>query len=169
MVSPNRFSLRNTFGDSILVSNFRLKRRSKRSALVVSCSLVFASLGGCSKSTDPWEITHPTTGQVSFKGRPLADAELTFYPEDKSYPESVRPRAKSTADGKFVAWTYAQRDGVPAGSYKVTIVHNEVSMSKDTIVAKPNDLPVKYSKRDTTDIQVQIASGKNEIPAIKLK
>ncbi len=112
---------------------------------------------------------HPTTGQVTFKGRPIADAELTFFPEDKTYPDSVRPRAKSTADGKFVAWTHIQGDGVPAGSYKVTIVHNEVAISKNTIVAKPNDLPAKYSKRDTTDIHVQIASGKNEIPAIELK
>lgn len=152
-----------------MVSYFKLNKRSHRSALLISCSLAYTSLSGCSKPADPWEITHPTTGQVSFKGRALADAELTFYPQDKSYPESVRPRAKSTADGKFVAWTHVQWDGVPAGSYKVTIVHNEVSISKDTIVAKPNDLPVKYSKKDTTDIRVQIAKGKNAIPAIDLK
>jgi len=112
---------------------------------------------------------YPANGQVTFKGRPISDAELTFFPEDKSYPDSVRPKAKTTADGTFVAWTNAQGDGVPAGNYKVTIVHNEVSVSKDTIVAKPNDLPIEYSKRDTTDIQVQIASGKNAIPAIALK
>jgi hypothetical protein len=62
-----------------------------------------------------------------------------------------------------------QGDGAPAGNYKVTVVHNEVAVSKDTIVAKPNDLPEKFSKRDTTNIQVQIVAGKNEIPSIDIK
>jgi hypothetical protein len=161
--------MRDTYGESILVSDLKLKKRSIGSTIGVTCTLLFASFGGCSKPKDPWEIMYPANGQVTFKGRPISDAELTFFPEDKSYPDSVRPKAKTTADGTFVAWTNAQGDGVPAGNYKVTIVHNEVSVSKDTIVAKPNDLPIKYSKRDTTDIQVQIASGKNAIPAIALK
>ena len=161
--------MRNTYGESILVSDLNRKKRLIGSIIGVTCTLLFASFGGCSKPKDPWEITHPATGQVSFKGRPISDAELTFFPEDKSFPDSVRPKAKTTADGTFVAWTNAQGDGVPAGSYKVTIVHNEVSISNGTIVAKPNDLPVKYSKRDTTDIQVQIAPGTNAIPAIELK
>ncbi len=128
-----------------------------------------ATLTGCIKGKEPWEITHPVTGTITFKGRPIKDAELSFYPEDKSFPESVRPKAKSIEGGKFEVWTYVQGDGAPAGNYKVTVVHNEVTVSKDTIVAKPNDLPEKLSKLDTTDLQVQIVAGKNEIPAIEIK
>ncbi len=104
-----------------------------------------------------------------FKGAPVNNAELSFFPEDRSVPDSVRPKAKTSADGKFVAWTNVQGDGVPAGNYKVTIVHNEVSISKDTIVAKPNDLPAKYAALDTTDLQVQIKAGNNELQPFELK
>ncbi|MDX1928353.1 MAG: hypothetical protein SFV81_17630 [Pirellulaceae bacterium] len=138
-------------------------------SVLIGGLLLLTGLVGCGKGKDPWEVTHPATGVVNFKGRPIVDAELTFFPEDKSAPDSVRPKAKSTAGGKFEVWTYVQGDGAPAGNYKVTVVHNEVAVSKDTIVAKPNDLPEKFSKRDTTDIQVQIVAGKNEIPSIDIK
>ncbi|MEO8272338.1 MAG: hypothetical protein ABI557_21700 [Aureliella sp.] len=117
----------------------------------------------------PWETTHPAVGTVTLKGRPVANADLAFFPEDERFPTLVRPRAKSTEDGKFVVWTYAQGDGAPAGSYKVTVIHNEVGISKDTIVAKPNDLPKKYSNLQATDIVVNIEEGQNEIPPIDLR
>ncbi len=123
---------------------------------------------GC-KQQPAWEVTHPATGTIKFKGRPLENAELALFPTDGSFPDTVRPKARSGADGQFVIWTYAEGDGAPAGTYKVTAVHHEVGVSKDTVVAKPNDLPAKYSKRDTTDLEITIAPGKNELPAIEIK
>jgi hypothetical protein len=144
-----------------------LSKRTKRS--IVGLGLLAATaLTGCAPTPD-WEITHPTTGKVIFKGKPLADVELSFFPEDKSFPESIRPRAKTAADGTFVIWTHAQGDGAPAGSYKVTLIHNAVATSKNTIVAKPNDLPIKYAMRDTTDVSVQIVAGNNELQAFELR
>jgi len=131
--------------------------------------LLASTLSGCSKGKDPWDTTYPVSGKVTLKGRPVADADLVFFPEDDSFPGTVRPKAKSAEDGTFVVWTYAQGDGAPAGSYKVTVVHHEVSVSKDTIVAKPNDLPNKYSKLDTTDLKVQIAAAQNDIPPFDLR
>ena len=142
--------------------------RPKRQLTHFVSLMCLASLAGCSP-TPVWEATHPTTGQVTLKGRPISDVELSFFPEDKSFPDSIRPRAKTKEDGTFAAWTHAEGDGVPVGRYKVTLVHNEVAVSKGTIVAKPNDLPTKYSTRDTTDILVQIKEGKNAIPTIELK
>ena len=123
---------------------------------------------GCFSSPKPWDITHPVSGTVEFKGKAVENAELSLFPTDASVPESVRPKAKSTVGGKFVLGTYSQSDGAPAGKYKVTVVRNEVSISKDTIVAKPNDLPTKYSSLKTTDIVVEIVEGKNELPTIAL-
>ncbi len=130
---------------------------------------LLVSFAGCFGSKDRWEQTHPVTGTVSFKGTPVENAELAFYPVDGDAPDAVRPRAKSAEGGKYEAWTYEQGDGVPAGNYKVTVIHNEVAVSKGTIVAKPNSLPAKYSRLDTTDLQVEIVAGKNEIPAFELK
>jgi len=120
-------------------------------------------MGGCFSSAQSWETTHPAVGVITFKGRPVSNAEISFFPVDESFPDTVRPKAKSTEDGKFVVWTYAQGDGAPSGVYKVTAVHHEVAVSKGTIVAKPNDLPPKLASRDTTTLEVRIEEGKNEI------
>lgn len=143
---------------------------SKTLNKILSTSFV-VTLGftGCFASPKPWEITHPASGKIEYKGKPLENAELTLFPTDTKVPESVRPKAKSTAEGMFVLGTYSQSDGAPTGKYKVTVVRNEVSISKDTIVAKPNDLPTKYSVLSTTDLEVEILAGNNELPAITLK
>lgn len=149
-------------------------KRSATKRKLLGFTLAFGAallpmLSGCSGGKSAWEKTHPASGVVTYKGKAIVDAELSFFPEDKAAPETVRPKAKSTEGGKFTVWTYAQGDGAPEGSYKVTVIHNEVAVSKDTIVAKPNDLPEKYSKLDSTDIVVKIAAGQNEIPKIELK
>ncbi len=135
----------------------------------VLVALVLVLVVGCGKGAAPWEKTYPVKGVISFKGKPVADAELSFFPEDASYPDLVRPRAKSGADGTFVVWTYEQGDGAPVGSYKVTVVHHEIGISKETVITKPNDLPEKYSKLDTTDLTVEVRGTENELPPIDLK
>ncbi len=143
-----------------MLSRFVFNSGVRTSLLILSSVLLAA---GCTPR-NAWENTHPAAGTIQFKGKPLENAEITLFPSDPAFPESVRPRARSTADGKFVLWTYQEGDGVPAGTYKATVVHNEVIVSKDTVVAKPNDLPPKYSRRDSTDLEVTIVAGNNEIP-----
>lgn len=134
-------------------------------ALMVFSGSVFS---GCAPG-NPWEATHPVVGTIEFKGKPIENAELTFFPLDNSAPDTVRPKGKTGADGKFVLGTYTQNDGAPIGKYKVTVVRNEVSVSRDTIVAKPNDLPQKYANLSSTDLEVEITTGQNELPAIILR
>lgn len=146
-----------------------MKIRTTRYQVIGLYFVAILSFTGCFSSPKPWEITHPANGTVELKGKPIENVELTLFPVDATVPESVRPRAKSTTGGKFVLGTYSLSDGAPVGKYKVTLVRNDVSVSKDTIVAKPNDLPPKYSSVNTTDIVVEIAEGNNELPAIVLK
>ncbi|MFO0943600.1 MAG: hypothetical protein U0930_22925 [Pirellulales bacterium] len=136
---------------------------------LISAITLSASFTGCSGGGSVWEKTYPVSGVVTHKGQPITDAEIAFFPVDKEAPETVRPKAKSTAGGKFTVWTYNPGDGAPAGKYKVTVVHNEVAVSKDTIVAKPNDLPQKYAGRDSTDLEIQIVAGSNESTSLSLK
>ena len=136
-------------------------------ALIPAIMLTWAGLSGCSGGSSPWETTYPISGVVTYKGKPIVDAEIALFPEGTEAPDTVRPKAKSTAGGKFALWTYNPGDGVPKGKYKVTVVHHEVAISKDTIVAKPNDLPRKYAGRDTTDLEILIVAG-NESPTLSL-
>ncbi|MGV2332829.1 MAG UNVERIFIED_CONTAM: hypothetical protein LVR18_01365 [Planctomycetaceae bacterium] len=128
---------------------------------------IMLGLAGCSEQP-MWEVTHPSKGSLSFRGKPVADADIVLFPEDPTWPETVRPRARTNADGTFEVWTWEKGDGAPAGTYKVTLVHREVALSKDAVVAKPNDLPPKYERHVTSDISITIVPGENQIPAFSL-
>lgn len=123
---------------------------------------------GCSKKA-PWEIAYPTKGEVTLKGKPISNAEIVLHPLDAECPQTVRPQARTAADGTFHPWTYREGDGVPAGRYKITVIRNEVEVSKGTIVAKPNDLPRKYAQKNTTDLEVTILAGNNVLPRLELR
>lgn len=124
-------------------------------------------LSGCSEQPT-WQVPHPATGTLTFRGKPVANADIVLFPEDPTWPETVRPRARTNDDGSFEIWTWEQGDGAPAGSYKVTAVHYEVAISKDAVVAKPNDLPPKYERHQTTDLSITIVPGQNQLPAFSL-
>jgi hypothetical protein len=146
--------------------NLAIQSHSKWRMWIFLCGLVFAV--GCSNA-QPWEKTNPASGAVSWKGQPVADADITLFPIDSTIPDTVRPQAKTVKDGKFVLGTYTNGDGVPAGTYKVTLVRQQVAVSKGTIVAKPNDLPGAYAKRDTTPLRITICEGQNVLPAFELR
>lgn len=140
-----------------------------RRAVLGVALLLCPAFCGCGAKKTPWETVYPAKGSVTINGKPVADADISLFPEDNTYPESVRPRAKSGEDGTFTIWTYEKDDGAPAGRYKVTIVHNEVSISQGAVVTRPNDLPAKYARRESTDLYAEIIPDSAELPAFDLK
>jgi hypothetical protein len=146
-----------------------LNTRMNRKLTVLAGLLSVALLCGCGGGSKPWETVHPAKGVVLKKGKPIKDAELLFFPQDELVPESVRPRARTTENGEFVVSTYGTGDGAPAGSYKVTVIHHEVVIQKETVATKPNDLPKKYASPETTDLTIEIAAGENELAPLDLK
>ncbi|MFM7057780.1 MAG: hypothetical protein ACKO2P_12750 [Planctomycetota bacterium] len=131
------------------------------------CLLATILLSGCTEKP-AWEVTHPATGLLTFRGKPVADADIVLFPQDPAWPGTVRPRARTKADGTFAVWTWEPGDGAPAGTYKATLIHNEIGESKGAVVAKPNDLPPKYERPDSSDLQITIVTGENQIPPIAL-
>ena len=126
-------------------------------------------LSGCGKAKEPWETTYPVKGVVKYGGKSLAGADVAFFPQGKSIPDSVRPRATTGEDGSFVLWTYEKGDGAPAGNYKVTVVHHVVGQVNGVTVTHPNDLPAKYSTLQNTDLRAEVGPKETELPPIELK
>jgi hypothetical protein len=147
---------------------FNSSRPSERAA-VLSALLVTPLLWGCGQQKQQWETTYPAKGLVTYKGVPIANAEIALFPQDDTVPETVRPRAITSEDGEFVVWTYEKGDGAPAGNYKATVVHHEVVESKGVMATKPNDLPRKYATVQSTDLLVEIGEGETEIPPFELQ
>lgn len=147
-----------------VMARFRIVRGF---GVLLAAQLVALSLTGCSEKP-VWEVAYRASGSLSFRGKPIANADIVLFPEDSTWPETVRPRARTGADGTFEVWTYEPGDGAPAGAYKVTLVRTEVGFSKGAVVAKPNDLPAKYGRAESTDVRVTINPGENQLPAISL-
>ncbi len=74
---------------------------------------------GCSKDKK-LPATIPVTGVVTYKGEPLADANVMFVPVD---PKGRSANGKTDANGKFVLKTYVgashELTGALEGDYKI--------------------------------------------------
>lgn len=123
-------------------------------------SLVFLSGCGGGDSLSLEKVS----GVVNFKGAPLANATLMFYPE--SGPAGM---GRSDDKGAFQVRTNGQL-GAVAGVHKVTVaVAAEAEEAppmdgKEMASAGKSILPKKYADKETTDIQITIpAPGDNVV------
>lgn len=139
-------------------------RRLSAVMLLLGASL----LVGCGKSKQAWETAYPTEGVIKLNGVPLDGAQVTLFPEDSSIPDTVRPRGFTDASGYFQLSTYADGDGAPEGKYKVVALRFPVIGTKDNPSQGPNDLPAKYARAETTDLQVEVSGPETELKTLEL-
>lgn len=92
----------------------------------------------------------PLRGRLLFNEEPLAGAELVFHPQFDG--PGWLPVAVTGEDGTFDAGTKQPGDGVVPGRYKVTATWRP---SPDGESEGPNRLPERYSRVETTDVEVQ--------------
>ena len=147
-----------------------------------------AFLAGCGSGAVVREKkpTYPVTGSVFASKKPLVGAIVTLHPAGATgTPESWGygyPRAIVQADGKFVASTYADADGAPAGDYVLLIQllapcvippeNDEPDADRDDD-QKPNQplcdkFQGQYSQPNLSKWKVTVESKPLEIPRIEL-
>ncbi len=133
-------------------------------ALCASGLLVFSGCG------DGRPSLVPITGTVTLNGAPVEGAQLGFEPQGiEGY--SRPSMAITDAQGKFTVGTYDKADGIPAGSYKVSVFKRDVVgklpesyNSEDTAaniapVTYKWTVPQKYSTTLDSGIVVEVSSG----------
>jgi hypothetical protein len=100
--------------------------------------------------------TQPVRGTVYLDGSPVAGAQVFF----SSAEERRAPRADALTegDGSFVPSTYTAADGMVAGKFTVTVLKRRPLRTPEGKPG-PNLLPEKYSKRETSDLVVEIKEG----------
>jgi len=77
-------------------------------------------LTGCSSSSKP--PTFPVTGTVTWQGKPLAGAVITFVPTGK---EGEAASAITDSEGKYALTTWEAGDGARPGQYRVKVSKQE--------------------------------------------
>ncbi len=136
----------------------------------LSASLVGLALSvliGCGQSGPERLTVYPVQGKLEVNGKPAAGAVVVLHPKgDASKPGA---RAEVQADGTFTAGTYTANDGAPEGDYILTVEWFKPVLKHDEYVTGPNLVPAKYSKPDSSQLEVHVAAQPNQLAPIKLK
>lgn len=111
----------------------------------------------------------PVTGTVTLNGQPVDGALVGFEPQGiEGYN---RPSIATTdAQGKFVVGTYDKADGMPKGSYKVSVLKKDPigklpeNFNTEDTAANPQPVkyqwtvPQKYSSTADSGLTVEVTS-----------
>jgi hypothetical protein len=126
---------------------------------------------GCGPSGPDRPKTYPVTGVVTYKGEPVAGANLNFQLADGSgYAMAI-----TDASGRYSLQTFEPGDGAVPGEYHVGITKYDQSvvvddMSDDDyrppeeqqhVVAAGNQLPAKYSVPQTSGLTASVKEQPN--------
>ena len=141
--------------------------------VLVVAGFVAVAFIGCG---DGHPETAPVAGKVTYKGQPVTQGTVTFYPADGR--SSI---GKIKQDGTYTMTTFAAGDGALLGEHRVTIKSTQVTAARqpasfeeelalgDTGDADPPRatviwlVPQKYSQRETTPQSATVTRGDNRI------
>jgi hypothetical protein len=131
--------------------------------------LVAVAAAGCGESGVPSQErmqTVPVSGRVAYRGRPLGNVAVIFQSTDGR----VSAVGTTDASGAFRLTTYARDDGVPPGSYKVTVASGGAAREIEPGVLAP--LPeegeagaptppvlARYADPTKTDLKADVTEG----------
>jgi len=122
-------------------------------SLVVA--VVLSSLPGCRDSNQ--RQTAAVHGKVTFRGQPLAGANIFFVAE-----KGPRASADTDSQGEFRLMTYRAGDGAVPGDYKVGISKYvaDPATAKDPVPSMKNEIPEKYGNPTTSGLTAKVVAGK---------
>ena len=92
----------------------------------------------------------------------MAGAFVTFTRVEEKAKRTIRADAISEADGSFQMSTLRANDGVPLGTYQVTVVQRRPFLTPDGKQG-PNLLPEKYAATKTSGLEVEVKEGVGEV------
>jgi hypothetical protein len=141
---------------------------------------VICSLPGCNRTDRP--ATFPVHGKVTYRGKPVADASVTFLA-----PGASRVAVGNTDEsGSFQLSTFEQNDGAIVGTHEVTVKKYEHEpppipqapangQLDPAVEARFTEelarwqktahfaVPKKYTDRKTSDLHLKVEPHENEL------
>jgi hypothetical protein len=144
----------------------------KYSFLFLSLLMLFVCFSGCGHNS---RLVESVTGQITFNGSPLADAQIVFHPKD---PNGFAAVGATQEDGKFTLVTPGTtKSGAVIGDYHVTVTKiiaigdngkplTTETMPEDIRLGKRTPkrvsvLPEKYGQPDQSPLEAAVVRGKN--------
>jgi hypothetical protein len=141
-------------------------RFAPRVLLAAAVAGLLALSPGCGKKDNRLDV-HPARGQVLVGEKPAKGVHVSLWPVSAEGRDAYCPHGETDENGNFTLSTYETGDGAPAGDYKVTaewpVKFNAISNRWEG-----DKLRGKFTKQQSSQIQVTIRPGPNELPPIKL-
>lgn len=134
---------------------------------LLSAAMAAVVFVGCGEAKPARTPVFPIKGTITFKGQPMPGALVALHPKTP-VAGTPSPRANVTKDGAFEVSTYDGGDGAPAGDYTLTVLWYKQVKNGSDIIAGPNVIPQKYAKAETSDLNISVKEGVNELPPITL-
>lgn len=132
---------------------------------VGAVGLAFASFAGCGAGVSG-PATYPVAGVVTFNGKPLEGAMITFMADGAG----ANATATSGVDGGYEAITFFDNGkrtapGVTPGQYRVIVTKMEQPPPSSPDAPPKNIVPSKYGSVSSTPFSATITAGQqNRVP-----
>jgi hypothetical protein len=143
-------------------------------------AVIGIAVAGCgSKERTGSDPVYPVTGIITLRGKPVAQAEVTFYNAAKNRSAF----GKTNDKGEYKLTTFAPNDGAVEGQHAVTVVKVEAPAASTPVAPiespayqppgfgestepKPpkSELDEKYAKQETSGLTATIKTdGPNQV------
>ena len=140
----------------------------------IPAALALGLLTGCSQSPLPPDAlpTYPIAGTLTYDGKPMDGAAISFVPVNVPEEKKWRiPSSSGRADvnGKYTLNTYLTGDGTPTGEYYVLIQWPEERNGKSPTLEDPNAplapdrLKLRFASAKTSTLRAVVESKENMI------
>ena len=123
--------------------------RTRGLLLITACVLSLAS--GCSRGRQ-YPPTHSVSGVVTIDGQPIADAIVSFLPDDGQNPAN----GSTDASGRYELTSFTRGDGAMEGSFRVTIVKYE---------KEGEDKPAVSAEEPAAEAESEETGNEDYVPA----
>ena len=145
---------------------------------ILACLVLLVASLGCSGSSDDpsWAKRVKASGLVTYQGKPVEGAEVTFINADKKHTGT----AKTDSSGRFTLTTFSQNDGVVPGKQTVTIRRVDVidktpanvDLSAGGVAVPPEIkwiIPEKFSLPAKSGLSAEVKEGEKNDFVFDLK
>jgi hypothetical protein len=109
---------------------------------------------------------HKVHGQILVDGQPAVQAQVLFHPAEGG-DDAPKPTGQTDEQGYFNLTSFVNGDGAPEGGYLVTVTWFRVYQRGQEVV-RYNALPPRYANPQSSQLQVSVAKGNNELSPLQL-
>ena len=135
---------------------------------ILTCTLLALFVIGCSETTKPKEDIYPVAGTIHYRGAPLADATIAFFPAGET--RGFSGAGRSDKNGRYFLVDMHGNKGMVAGEYTVTISRRvlpggQVVPADDKTPPieslASESLPPQYSKAEMSQLTTIVTKAAN--------